>query len=77
MARSLETYLKTLQSYLELDFDVVTGGHIGLEGKQLIHDNAGYIRDFAEGCVPESEDEDYKCIHELNKNFFKLNRYSF
>lgn len=67
MARSLDTYLKTLQGYLEMDFNVVTGGHIGLEGEQLIHDNSEYIRLFAEGCAPESEDEEYKYIHELNK----------
>ncbi len=67
MARSLDTYLKTLQGYLEMDFNVVTGGHTGLEGKQLIHDNGEYIRSFSEGCAPESEDEEYKYIHELNK----------
>ena len=67
MAKSLDTYLKTLQGYLKMDFHVVTGGHIGLEGEQLIRDNAEYIRSFADGCAPESEDEEYKYIHELNK----------
>lgn len=67
MAENLDAYLITLQSYLEIDFQVVIGGHIGLEGEQLIHDNAEYIKSFAEGCAPESEDEEYKYIHGLNK----------
>lgn len=67
MAKRLDTYLDTLQNYLSMDFQVIIGGHIGLEGKQLICDNAEYIRSFAEGCAPESENEEYKYIHELNK----------
>lgn len=67
MAKSLETYMKTLNSYLEMDFNAVIGGHIGIEGKELIHKNAEYIRRFAEGCAPELEDGEYKYIHELNK----------
>jgi glyoxylase-like metal-dependent hydrolase (beta-lactamase superfamily II) len=66
MSKDLDVYLRTLQSYLEIDFQVVIGGHTGLEGKQLICDNAEYIKSFAEGSVSEPEDEEYKYIHELN-----------
>lgn len=67
MADNLDEYYKTLQSYLEMDFNDVIGGHIGVEGKQLIYDNAKYIKSFIEGCAPESDEESYKYIHELNK----------
>jgi glyoxylase-like metal-dependent hydrolase (beta-lactamase superfamily II) len=67
MDENLDVYLKTLQSYLDMDFDIIIGGHIGLEGKQLIFDNAKYIRGFIEDCILESDDEEYKCIHEFNK----------
>jgi cyclase len=58
MAKSLDTYLETLQDYMEMDFHVIIGGHTGLEGKQIICDNAEYIRSFAKGCAPESENEE-------------------
>lgn len=71
MSKDLDSYLRTLERYSQQDFDVIVGGHIGLEGKQLLHDNAEYIKCFKEGCVPGSEDEEYTSIHNLNKKRFE------
>lgn len=49
MTKDLDTYLSTLEGYLKIDFDILIGGHTGIEGKQLVHDNAEYIRKFIEG----------------------------
>lgn len=67
MSKNLDTYMEILEDYLRMDFTVLTGGHIGLEGKELVSGNAEYIRKFAEGTAPESDDEEYKYIHESNK----------
>lgn len=42
--RDLNTYMGTLEAYLDLDIDTFIGGHTGIVDRKLVEDNLKYVR---------------------------------
>lgn len=66
MSGNIPQYISTLEEYLEVDADLIIGGHTGIEGKELIEDNLAYVRKVFEGDTVEFETGSYKEYHESN-----------
>jgi cyclase len=66
MSKDLNQYIKTLENYLNLDFEIVIGGHTGCEDKSLIHHNLDYVKKVLSGDTLAFEAEEYAEYHKTN-----------
>jgi glyoxylase-like metal-dependent hydrolase (beta-lactamase superfamily II) len=44
MSKNLNQYINTLEGYLNLEAEIIIGGHTGCEDKSLIRHNLDYLK---------------------------------
>jgi len=66
MSKNLNQYIKTLENYINLDVEIVIGGHTACENKDLIRDNLDYVSKVSVNNAKEFEEETYADYHKTN-----------
>lgn len=67
-----DTYIKTLEKYLDMDFDVLLAGHCETANRKLLENNLKYVKDFKAGNYSPYEQGEYKTIHLTNMKTLNL-----
>lgn len=71
MSKDLGQYIDTLQDYLNLDVNVIIGGHTGCEDKRLVINNLDYVKKVFAGEYIEIESEEFEAYHKTNLNYLQ------
>lgn len=66
MSKNLNQYINTLEGYLNLDTEIIIGGHTGCEDKNLIRHNLDYVKKVLVGDTTEFESGEYAEYHKTN-----------
>ena len=66
MSKNLKQYITTLEDYLNLDVEIILGGHTDCEDKSLIRHNLAYVKKVLSGDTVEFESEEYEEYHKTN-----------
>ena len=66
MSKNLNQYIKTLENYINLDVEIVIGGHTACENKDLIRDNLDYVSKVSVNNTKEFEEGIYADYHKTN-----------
>jgi len=70
-SRDLDSYIKTLEYYLDLGIEKLVGGHTGLEGLDLVGENLDYLRKIKRGEEPRLYSEEARETHRTNMEFLR------
>lgn len=70
ISKDLNQYIETLEGYLNLDVEIIIGGHTTCEDKSLIKDNLYYIKKVLMGSTVEFEKGEYAKYHKTNMEWF-------
>jgi glyoxylase-like metal-dependent hydrolase (beta-lactamase superfamily II) len=71
MTTNLDQYAKTLGDYINLDVDIVIGGHTECEDKKLIQDNLNYVKKVIDKDAAEFENGEYEDYHLANMKWLE------
>lgn len=66
MSKDLNQYIRTLESYLNVDVDIIIGGHTDCEDKGIVRDNLNYIKKIISGENIEIISEEFEAYHKAN-----------
>ena len=66
MSKNLNQYIKSLENYINLDVEIIIGGHTVCEDKNLIRDNLDYVSKVSVNNTKEFEEEKYADYHKTN-----------
>lgn len=68
---NLSQYIHTLEDYLNLETEIIIGGHTGREDKSLVYHNLNYVKKVLSGDTTEYELGKYSEYHKTNMQWFK------
>ena len=66
MSKNLNQYIKSLENYINLDVEIIIGGHTVCEDKNLIRDNLDYVSKVSVNNTKEFEEGIYADYHNTN-----------
>lgn len=67
--KDLNQYRNTLENYLEVDADIIIGGHTDCENKDLIRDNLDYVEKVISGETIEIKSKEFEEYHKVNMDW--------
>lgn len=73
MSKNLIQYIHTLEGYLNLDVEIVIGGHTGCENKSLIWHNLDYVKKVLTCDTAEFESKEFTEYHKTNIAWLNTN----
>lgn len=66
MSKDLKQYINTLEAYLNVDADIIIGGHTACEDKKLIEHNLDYVKKVLSGDAIMIESKEFEEYHKTN-----------
>jgi glyoxylase-like metal-dependent hydrolase (beta-lactamase superfamily II) len=69
MSKDLSQYILTLEDYLNVDANIIIGGHTECEDKRLIIHNLDYVKKVLSGEIIEIESSEFEEYHKTNLNW--------
>lgn len=69
MSKDLKQFISTLEDYLNIDADIIIGGHTACENKGLIEDNLEYVKKVLFGEHIEISSKEFEEYHKTNIEF--------
>ena len=66
MSKNLSQYILTLEDYLNVDANIIIGGHTACEDKRLIIHNLDYVKRVLSGEIIEIESSEFEEYHKIN-----------
>lgn len=69
MSKNLGQYIHTLEDYLNIDANVIIGGHTDCEDKNLVKDNLNYVKKVAYGETIVANSKEFEEYHNANMNW--------
>jgi glyoxylase-like metal-dependent hydrolase (beta-lactamase superfamily II) len=69
MSKDLSQYILTLEDYLNVDANIIIGGHTACEDKRLIIHNLDYVKKVLSGEIIEIESSEFEEYHKTNMNW--------
>lgn len=69
MSKDLGQYILTLEDYLDVDANIIIGGHTPCEDKRLIIHNLDYVKKVLSGEAIEIESSEFESYHKVNMDY--------